>query len=176
MNTVKRLFVLLASASMFLACGASQRASCQALTDPLSEVVGQEGAVVLTQPSSVTVYVLQNSPGNLEVLPGYFRHDEGKLLTSSEQAVARFLLTENPANFIETEGPVVSAPFLPFVELCFRKGKQSLSILVSTMDMTWSVVKDGQEIKNFPYRDVAAVERFIGSLTGEWYLPSDAIQ
>ena len=43
MNTVKRLFVLLASASMFLACGASQRASCQALPDPLLDVFLQVG-------------------------------------------------------------------------------------------------------------------------------------
>lgn len=148
------------------ACASAQIAQKTGITvpDALAEVLGEQNTEILLQADIVSYYVLRNEPeeSTAEPIHGYFRYNEGIAVQPDYVSVILFLLPGNPDNFVSAgDSPVVMAPFLPFQEFVFKKGKDSISLLISTSDMTWTIAKDGQMVKKYPYTDKKAVERLL---------------
>lgn len=159
----KSLLIAALCCCLLIACAAGRHTPVRQVPAYVIELLGDSTAQLLSCPDQVTFYALQNEAGGAEIFPGYYRRDEGKKLSFDEIAVFRFLVIENPVNYKPMEF-VMSAPFLPFAEFEFQKGKTRLSILVSTSDRSWALVQDKVRMKVFTFCDADAVERLIGQL------------
>lgn len=162
MNIGKILFCILTA--VCAACGTVQKVTQNPIHQELVAKVGDEMASILSSPDKVTFHILQNEATAKQVFPDYYRKDEGVILSAGEVAVVQFLFTENPDCFGSQQAVVAMAPFLPFNEFVFQKGKESVSLVVSTSDMSWAVVRDGDLLHTFTYTDVTAVKRLIKTL------------
>lgn len=147
-----------------ISCGTTQKVAQKPIPSELATKVGDEMAIFLSSPDKVIFHKLQNEVAAVQVLPDYFRKDEGIVLSSDEVAVVQFLFTENPDCFGAQQAVAVMAPFLPFNEFVFQKGKESVSLVVSTSDMSWAIVHNGELLHTFTYTDITAVKRFLKSL------------
>ena len=166
MNIVKLMIVTTCTVMVIGACataGKCKNAPGGKAPEALVIKVGEEVAQLLFDAEHVSFYILDNSAedADAEPFPGYFRHGEGRELTCDQVAVLRFLLPGNHDNYIPQDGPILMAPFLPFREFVFIKGEQRISLLVSTSDLSWALVRDGQLLDRFPYMERKTVERLM---------------
>lgn len=165
MNIVK----LLLTASIILlpnSCATAQTNHIQGITAPDALVValGEKNIETLFHADDVSYFILGNEPkeSTLEPIPGYFRYNKGKTIHPDYISVLLFLLPGNPDNYITNENrPIIMAPFLPYQEFVFHKGKDSISLIVSTSDLSWAIAKNGEIVKKFPYVDKKSVERLL---------------
>lgn len=64
----------------------------------------------------------------------------------------------------------VQAPYLPSVEFLFiKQDSLKASVIISTSDMTWTVVSGNKTLFNYDYVDIKVVNRYCNELINKYY-------
>lgn len=96
----------------------------------------------------------------VSVVDSYVRDSLLASLNVSQVSVLQFLLLSNPENYA-TDSINVQSPYLPSLEFEFVKEDTTVvSVVVSTLDHSWQIVKNGKQLMTYNFVDTKNVERF----------------
>lgn len=126
--------------------------------------LGKTLSEILFSPSKVNVYSLKSVEkiGEDEVIidGNYVRDTLITTLDVKQTALLQYLLLGNNENY-KNDSVQIRAPYLPQLEFEFIKKKgQNAHVVISTNDMTWTVVYDDKVQFNWNYVPKDLVARF----------------
>lgn len=126
--------------------------------------IGDSLKQVLFMPDTVKCYHISYKDKikekDIEVVKDYVRDSLISILNSSQISVMQYVFISNPANYTN-DTILVQAPYLPTLEFEFvKKGYNSISLVISTLDRSWRMMIQGKEIHAHNIAEVKQVERF----------------
>lgn len=123
--------------------------------------LGKMAAKVIFNPDRVTAYSLKGydtiPAGSVEVIPHFVRNRVLGTVDRKYSEVLKFLLYATADNY-RLDSLKIRSPRIPLIELEYKKKKESVSVIFSFSDMTWSVKSDGkiQFVWNYGNKDLVA--------------------
>ena len=134
---------------------------------PCDSVIAQLGKTateVIFNPSKVEVYRVEGrdtiGKGEVEIEKNYVRKGLIGTLSKDYIKLVQYLLVADAANY-GIDSVRVRSPYLPDCEFKFIHKNQSVSILVSRSDFSWTLVSDGKKQFNYNYAEKSAIHRLI---------------
>ncbi len=128
------------------------------------EAIGDTIIDVLTAPSKVNVYLIEpkSEPAatDHEVEPHFIRGQYIGTLDKKFIDVVNYVLVTDPQNY-SNDSTAVQTFYMPVVELEYVKKKQSVSVVISPNDGTWSVVSHKKCIFNHNFKNSTLVNRMV---------------
>lgn len=138
---------------------------------PCDSVIAQLGKTAteaIFNPSKVEVYRVEGrdtiGKGEVEIEKNFVRKDLIGTLSKDYIKLVQYLLVADVANY-GIDSVRVRSPYLPDCELKFIRKNQSVSILVSRSDFTWTLVSDGKKQFNYNYAEKSAIDRLIKQIS-----------
>ncbi len=133
----------------------------------INSTLGDEVSGILFSPQRVNVYILepksQVSDGDYETEPHFVRKTFVGNVDKKFVNVIRFVLLSNN-NCYTTDTTIAQTFYLPVVELEYKKKKNSVSVLISPNDGTWTVVSKGKRILNYNYKNPELINSLVDGL------------
>lgn len=122
---------------------------------------------VLLAPSKVNVYLLEPkgepAAADHEVEPHFIRGQFVGSLDKKFVDVVNYILVTDPRNYLN-DSTVVQTVYIPVVELEYVKKKNSVSVVISPNDGTWSVVKNKKCLINRNYKNRELINRLVTNI------------
>lgn len=87
-------------------------------------------------------------------------------LDKSQIALLQFALFK-PAESYQQDSVTVRAPYNPLLEFVFTKKKEEAHVIVSTNDMTWTVIYDDKRQFNYNFANKETLLRFFALLNNK---------
>lgn len=132
---------------------------------PSKEVTAQLGKTaseVIFNPTKVTLYRLEGrdtiKDGEVEVEKYFVRVDTVGTLDKEYVKLVQYLLIADPENY-KTDSILVRSPYIPSIEMEFAQKDQTVSVLVSLSDLSWTLISDGKKQFNYNYAEKNAIRR-----------------
>lgn len=164
------LALMFSAAACMAACGTGIGKGPNKALAPDSAVyamLGRTMSDVLFHPSSVVCYTLrgkaQVGPADVQVEPHWVRDSLIGTLPTELVGVLQFSLIANSESY-RLDSVRIKAPYFPVLAFEFKKKKNSVYVIVSPSDCTWTVMYDDKRQLHFNYQDRELVERFCNYL------------
>ncbi|MBP3762546.1 MAG: hypothetical protein J6I49_01550 [Bacteroidales bacterium] len=126
-------------------------------------VLGKTMSDVLFNPQRVTVYTLKPKAtpdsADFQVEPHWVRDSLIGQLTPQMIGVLQFVLIGNPQSYSD-DAIQVRSPYFPALEFEFTQKKQTVHVIVSLSNFTWTVIYDDKRQFNYNYPDKELINRF----------------
>lgn len=143
--------------------GAFEKKRVTPIDSTISSTLGHTVADILFNPQKVVCYTVKGKDSTLStdyvLQPHYVRDSMLAVLQWKDVAVLQFILTSDVDNY-RNDSIVVKSPYLPVLEFEFVKRKAVVHVLVSLLDMTWTVMYDGKEFAHFNYANKEVIGKF----------------
>lgn len=135
--------------------------------------LGNTLANLLFTADSITCYHLihHDSINQLDFQPeiGYVRDSLIARLLPDQKAILRYVLLSNPANYQE-DTMMVQSPYLPIIEFHYKNSEShEASVIISTVNMTWTVLFDGKQQLRHSYVNDSSTQRFFEYFVEQYY-------
>lgn len=162
------LAMMLPTLLCMASCDLSSRKKPTPIPNPAPDaavyaVLGKTMSDVLFNPQRVTVWTLRpkSAPDSLDfqVEPHWVRDSLVGTLSAQMTGVLQFALIANPASYGH-DSIRVRSPYFPAIEFEFTQKKQTLHVIVSLANYTWTVIFDDKRQFNFNYADKELIHRF----------------
>lgn len=168
------LLGILYSGVSFAACNGENKKVVQYNVKPDSAVyytLGRSMSDILFSPSKVTCYTVKGKSvvdkDDFELEPHYVRDSLITKMTANQIYLLQFNLLADEENYKE-DSMKVRSPYVPCIEFCFEKKKQqSVHVLISLSDFSWTIIYDDKHQSNWNYADKRFMERYCKMLLGE---------
>lgn len=125
--------------------------------------LGETAARVIFTPDKISLYSLRGYdtiPDNsVVVMPHYIREKQICYLDKDYAKILDFLLYNSKTNYT-MDSIKVRSPRIPFLELEYRRKKESVSVIFSFSDYTWAVKSDGKIQFICNYSEKELINRF----------------
>jgi len=118
---------------------------------------------MLFNPNHVICYTLigkeEVDTGDFQIEPHWVRDSLVGELTPQMVGALQFILLTNGENY-QLDSIRPKAPYIPILELEFQQNKECVHVVVSTSDLSWTIVYGEKLPWHFNYHDHYMVERF----------------
>lgn len=119
---------------------------------------------VLFDPDTVKCYHLSYKDKikerDVEVVKDYVQDSLVSVLPTSQTCILQYVLLSDISNY-SNDTVLVQSPYLPILEFRFeKKGLQPVSIVISTLDRSWQMIRDGKCVHSHNIAATRQVERF----------------
>lgn len=133
--------------------------------------LGTDLGKILFAPDSVRCYSIVYKENidrqkDTEVVDGHVRDGLIATLNQSQTAVLQFLLLSNVKNY-EVDSIKVQSPYMPHIEFAMHKDTTEVSVVVSSLDRSWQIARNGKKLTSYNYVDSKAIERFCNYFIGK---------
>ncbi len=148
---------------------------CEPWLKPDSSVyrhLGERLSSILFSPDSVKCYHLayRDTVDKKKDINDNFIRDRFLCRLSKEQTVVLQYVLMNNYRSYSHDSIRVQAPYLPSVEFLFiKQDSLKASVIISTSDMTWTVVSGNKTLFNYDYVDIKVVNRYCNELINKYY-------
>lgn len=131
-------------------------------------VLGEEIYDILSSPNQVNVYSIQPkkelSEDDYEVEPHFIRKSHIGNVSKRFQDVISYILITDTTNYGQ-DTTIAQTFYLPVVEIEYKKKKETVSVLISPNDNSWSIVKNSKRLLNNNYSNKEPINRLVKGLT-----------
>ena len=159
----KSILRIMVISSIMLSCSGPKHIACNSASrwmcsDSLMlELLDSLQFKLLMQPDSVKCYHLSYKDSlnevDIPVIGNYIRDNYILRLNSSQISVLQYLLPSNLDNYQKDSLVFAQAPYMPCLEFEFiKQDSLSVSLLISTLDYSWQIVREGKTFLSFKKR------------------------